>query len=61
MVLRGLIRDFLCIYLGYEIIKGSIFGNFSISTTILITSIILFILSIWFLLERIGIIPKFGE
>lgn len=61
MVLRGLIRDILCIYLGYEIIKGYIFGNFSISATVFISSTILFILSIWFLLERIGLIPKFGE
>ena len=58
MGFRGLIRDFLGIYLGYEIIKGYVYQNFSLTATVLIAAVILLILSVWFLLERIGLLPK---
>lgn len=58
MGFRGIIRDLLSIYIGYEIIKGYIYKNFDFSLTLLIATLALFILSIWFILERIGILPK---
>ena len=58
MGFRGLIRDFLGIYLGYEIIKGYVYQNFSLTATVLVATVILLILSVWFLLERIGLLPK---
>jgi len=57
MGVRGFIRDLISIYLGYEIIRGYIVGEFSM-TNISIGVIIMFLLSIWFILERVGILPK---
>jgi len=58
MGVRGLIRDLIYLYLAYEIIKGYVYQNFSFSASILIATIGILILSIWFLLEKIGILPK---
>lgn len=58
MGIRAVIRDILGIYLGYEIVKGSIQGNFMINNFVLISAVILLIFGIWFLLERTGILPK---
>jgi hypothetical protein len=57
-MLRGIIRDLIGIYLGYEIVKGILFKNFTITLPIAISGILLLILSIWFVLERIRILPK---
>jgi hypothetical protein len=57
-MLRGIIRDLIGIYLGYEIVKGILFKNFTITPPIAISGILLLILSIWFVLERIRILPK---
>lgn len=58
MGVRGLIRDLLGIYLGFEVVRSYISGNSSLNINILIASIAIFILAVWFLLERIGILPK---
>jgi len=58
MGVRGLIRDLLGIYLGYEVIRSYIYGNSSLNINILIVSIVIFALAVWFLLERVGILPK---
>lgn len=57
MGVRGLIRDLLGIYLGFEVIRSYI-SNSSLNINILIVSILILILSVWFLLERIGVLPK---
>jgi len=56
--IRGIIRDILSIYLGYEILRGAIFGDFTLSSTVLIAAALLFAMAVWFILEKIGIIPK---
>lgn len=58
MGVRGILRDIAGIYLGIEIIRGVITQNFVISKYILIAGIVLLIFGLWFLLERIGIIPR---
>ncbi len=58
MGFRGIIRDILSIYLGYEIIKGALFGNFELHIWIVLAAIILLIFGMWFILERIGILPQ---
>jgi len=58
MGVRGLIRDLIGLYLGYEIIKGYVYQSFSFTPTILIATVVLLALSIWFLLERTGILPR---
>lgn len=54
---RGIIRDALSLYLGYEIISGYITGQFAM-TNIAIAVMVSFALAIWFILERIGVLPK---
>lgn len=58
MVIRAIIRDIIGIYLGYEIIRGYISHSFVIKPAILVAAGILLLFGIWFLLERIGILPK---
>lgn len=60
MGIRGIIRDVLSIYLGFEILRGYLFKSFQINDAILIAALALFLLSIWFILERIGIAPRFS-
>jgi hypothetical protein len=40
-MLRGIIRDLIGIYLGYEIVKGILFKNFTITLPIAISGILL--------------------
>jgi hypothetical protein len=58
MGLRGLIRDVIGIYLGFEIIKGAVTKNFEITMPIIACATILLAFGIWFILERIGLLPK---
>ena len=58
MGVRGLIRDLLGIYLGYEVIRSYFYGNSSLNLNILVASIAIFALAVWFLLERVGVLPK---
>lgn len=57
MSVRGIVRDIISLYLGYEIIRGWITGTYAYNN-ILTTGIVLFALAVWFLLERIGVLPK---
>lgn len=57
MGVRGIVRDLISFYLGYEIIRGHITGNFAM-TNISVAVIALVVIAIWFMLERIGLLPK---
>ena len=57
MSVRGFIRDIISIYLGYEVIRGYVTGSFA-TTNIYIAALVLFAFSVWFVLERIGVLPK---
>jgi lipopolysaccharide export LptBFGC system permease protein LptF len=61
MGIRSLIRDVLAIYLSFFIFQNIINGKIKAELSIILASLFLFLLTIWFLLEKIGIIPKFGE
>lgn len=54
---RGLIRDIISLYLGIKIFKIWLFGS-SFTPEVGWAALALFILAVWFLLERVGIIPK---
>mgnify|MGYP000119369794 CR=1 FL=1 len=58
MGIRGFIRDLIGIYLGFEIIKGAITKHFELTMPIIVCAVILLALGIWFILERIGLLPK---
>ncbi|MEM5829541.1 MAG: hypothetical protein QW040_02480 [Candidatus Aenigmatarchaeota archaeon] len=58
MGVRGFIRDIVGIYLGFEIIRGTITKHFEITTPIIACGAILLIFGVWFILERVGILPK---
>ncbi|MCK4550391.1 MAG: hypothetical protein KAT91_00385 [Candidatus Aenigmarchaeota archaeon] len=57
MALRGPIRDILSIYLGYKVIAMWAFKA-EMTTNTGIAAILLLLLSIWFVCERVGILPK---
>jgi hypothetical protein len=59
MGLRGILRDILSIYVCIIVFGNLISGNMKADLTFGLATLALFILSIWFLLERIGIVPKF--
>lgn len=57
MAFRSFIRDVIVFYLVYEILR-SYFQRLQVSLTMVIASILLLILTLWFLLEKIGIMPS---
>lgn len=58
MAVRSLIRDLIVVYLSYEVIKGYISHTVTVNTNILIAVVLLLLITIWFLLEKIGLLPK---
>ena len=58
MGLRGIVRDIVGILLGFQIISGALSGSFTIDSVVVIEAIILLVFGVWFILERIGILPK---
>jgi hypothetical protein len=56
-MLRGLLRDILSIWLAYEILRSWIFGT-QLSAIAIALAVVLFGIAIWFILERIGLLPK---
>ncbi len=57
MGLRGIIKDILIVYMSVMVIYIGLKGG-KISTPMVIVSIILLILVVWFMLERIGIMEQ---
>ena len=57
MGFRGVVRDILSIYLGYKLILVWLFGV-EFSSDIGIIGLILLIIAIWFIFERVGVLPK---
>lgn len=57
MGLRGIIRDILSIYIGFKLIVIWIFKT-QLTSDIVIVSAVLLLIAIWFILERIGILPQ---
>ncbi len=54
MGLRGIIKDVLFIYLGFMIIKLWLAGG-KITTGMVVVTVVLFMIIIWFMLERVGV------
>ena len=57
MAFRGRIKDIVSIYLGYKVIAMWIF-NAEMTTNVGLAAFVVLGLSVWFMLERVGIIPK---
>ena len=57
-MIRGFIRDILILYLGYRLILVWTGEEFTFILGILVIVVVL--LTIWFLLEKLGILPKIG-
>jgi len=57
MAFRGPIRDILSIYLGYKVITIWLFKA-ELTTNVGFAALLLLLISVWFVLERVGIIPK---
>ena len=60
MGVRGIIRDLLGIYLGFEIARAALVGRLELSTPVVVSGIVLLVLGIWFILERIGIMAHYS-
>jgi hypothetical protein len=56
MGIRGFVRDIIGIYIGFSLVQALWLG-ISNETAFLYGAVILFF-SVWFMLERLGIIPK---
>ncbi|MBU4300659.1 MAG: hypothetical protein ABIF85_00485 [Nanoarchaeota archaeon] len=54
MALRGILRDIISIYIGYQILKIWIFGS-AFSSNIGWAAVALLLLTIWFVFEKLGI------
>ena len=55
MALRGILRDILSIYIGYKILGIWIFGS-AFSSDVGWAAFALLMLSVWFVLERVGVL-----
>lgn len=60
MVFRSLIRDIIIIYLAFEIVRGYLSHNSFVTINIMIATVVLVGMTIWFLLEKMGAIPSFS-
>lgn len=56
-MLRGIIRDILSLYIGYTVIKLWWYGS-SLDQGLGVAALLLFAIAIWFILERVGLLPK---
>lgn len=56
-MMRSIIRDIIAIYVCYKVLAVALFAQEFSSLTLVATGALLF-LTIWFLLEKIGIMPK---
>ena len=59
MGIRGIARDIIGIYVGFEIVRAFATNSFVFGRSFLIAGALLLLFGIWFLLERVGIVPKF--
>ncbi len=57
MGLRSYLRDVVVFYIFYKSTK-SFFTTKNLDTTTYLSIILLFFITLWFLLERVGILPK---
>lgn len=57
LMVRGLIKDLLVLYIAYKVLKIWWFKE-QVTAGVASVTIIVSLLVIWFMLERIGAIPK---
>jgi len=60
-MIRGILRDFLILYICFSIFSNILSGNLKFDAMFMVAVIIVFLLTIWFLLEKFGFIPKFMQ
>jgi len=48
----------LVFYLAYKIIKGYLFHDFHLDGTLVLLTLLLLLMTVWFLLEKMGILAK---
>lgn len=57
MGIRGYVRDILCIYVSYKVLEAYFWGK-NIDNFTAFFAVLLGGMTIWFILEKIGILPK---
>jgi len=60
MGIRGFIRDGICIYFGFQLLINGLKNIPMSKGQMLWLAVFLLFFSVWFMLERFGIIPKLG-
>jgi len=58
MGFRGFIRDIVAIYIGYMLVSSVVMNSPLHKNMLLMYGIFLLLFSVWFMVERIGILPK---
>ena len=58
MGVRGFIRDIIFIYFGFQLLINGLRGIPISKGQSLLLAVFLLFFSVWFMLERVGIIPK---
>lgn len=56
-MIRSVIRDIIALYVCYKILAVTFFAQEFSSISIIATGALLF-LTVWFLLEKVGLLPK---
>ena len=57
-MIRGIIRDVIGIYIGFKLLMHAYEGIPPSSEQMMLYALGLLIFSVWFMLERIGLLPK---
>ncbi len=58
MGFRGFIRDIVAIYIGYMLVSSVVMNSPLHKNTLLLYGAFLLLFSVWFMVERMGILPK---
>lgn len=60
-MIRGVLRDLLILYGCVIVFQGLMNGSIKFDYGLFLTFLAIFLMTLWFMLERIGIIPKVTE
>jgi len=58
MGVRGFVRDIASLYLSYKVLLGAMTGSLQIDTSLVLAALVLLFFTLWFLLEKVGILEK---
>ena len=60
MVFRSILRDVVFLYIAYRLLSSGVFNNAISNNELILFGLAMLIFSLWFLLEKLGILPRLG-